>query len=75
MIYTNGLGYLTKKAVTPIHRKKNFKNLHQNQRADCNETCFVALGMRAHYNLFNYDLSLVLKCFASRSSLVRSAFV
>ena len=51
IIHTNGLGHITKMAATPIDGKTPIKNLLlKNQRADCNETCYVAFGMGAHYN-------------------------
>ena len=48
----DGLGHMTKTAATPVMVKSLKNLLLQNQRADCNETCYEALGIRAHYNLF-----------------------
>ena len=53
IIYTNGLGHMTKIGATPIYGKKVFINSFlQNQWADCNETCYVAFGMWAHHSLW-----------------------
>ena len=43
---------MTKMAATPVYGKNPVKNLLQNQRADCNETWYVALRMRAYHSLF-----------------------
>ena len=51
-VYINGPGHMTKMAATPIYGKKPFKNLLQNQRADFQETWFVASGTSAHHSLY-----------------------
>ena len=59
IIYTNGLGHMTKTAVTPIYGKKTFKTLLiQNQRADFNELVMQHQGCGPIIIYSNYDPSL-----------------
>ena len=77
-VYSNGPGYMTKKAAMPIYGK-NLKNLLLlNKKADDLEAWYAALklGMLEYYQVCsNDDPGLVLTYFTARSNMVPYAFV
>ena len=72
-IYINGLRHMSKMAATPIYGKTLKKLILQNQKADCNETCDLALWAHVYHSLFKLWLSMTY--FTPRSKLVDEAFV
>ena len=67
-VYINGQGHMTKTAAKAIKRKKNFKNLLQNQKANDFETWCGTSVTGALQGYINHDPGMTLTYFTARST-------